>query len=247
MTASAAHSGFGTFLQLESSTGTYLSIAEIFSITPPGIERDMIDCTHEESDEMFREYIGGLLTATDVGLNLNYRPLNETHQDMLANLSELTLADIARDYRVCWPNYGEVTATVSSVAPATNLITTSGNHGFQTGQPILLRTDGTLPNGNYTNGVAYTGNITLPSGKLWFVQVLSATTLLLHPSSASAAGNTTPVDILTEGAGNLTLLAGSESHFRGMFKSCRPSAPQSDRLSADVTLKITGNISFPAA
>jgi hypothetical protein len=78
-----------------------------------------------------------------------------------------------------------VSAFTFTVATATDILTTSAAHGYTTGD--LVRIEGPdLPGG-------------LANGNLYYVRVLSATTLTLHTSVDAAAANTSIIDITTVG------------------------------------------------
>lgn len=80
MTATAADVGFSATFGIEGGTpGTYVTVAEIVSITPPGLTREAIDATHLASPDGFKEYIAGKVTdQTDASIVLNYTAANAT-------------------------------------------------------------------------------------------------------------------------------------------------------------------------
>lgn len=47
------------------------SVGEITAISGPGFSRDMIDVTHHQSDDKFREFIGGLTDGGSFGIEGN--------------------------------------------------------------------------------------------------------------------------------------------------------------------------------
>lgn len=49
-------------------------VAEVISITPPGLTRDKQDATHLKSPDAYKEYIAGLFDTGDVSITLNYEP-----------------------------------------------------------------------------------------------------------------------------------------------------------------------------
>ena len=49
-------------------------LAEVTNITPPALARDMVDATHTESPQKWREFIPGLRDAGEVTLELNFLP-----------------------------------------------------------------------------------------------------------------------------------------------------------------------------
>jgi predicted secreted protein len=72
---SDAIAGVGTqFLRTEpgSSSGAEAAIAEINSITGPGMTRDFIDVTSLDSTGGYREFIGGFRDGGQLTLNMNF-------------------------------------------------------------------------------------------------------------------------------------------------------------------------------
>lgn len=55
-----------------SAGGTYSAIAEINSITGPGMTRNFIEVTSLDSTGGYREFIGGFRDGGDVTLNMNF-------------------------------------------------------------------------------------------------------------------------------------------------------------------------------
>lgn len=75
MARSAAQAGYGaTFGVKQGAASAFTVLAEIISITPPGMTRDTIDVTHLNSDDQFKEFIGSLAEAGEAQLTLNYIP-----------------------------------------------------------------------------------------------------------------------------------------------------------------------------
>lgn len=56
----------------------FTAVAEVTSITPPGMSRDAIDATHMDSPDGWREFIGGLKDGGEVELALNWVPGSAT-------------------------------------------------------------------------------------------------------------------------------------------------------------------------
>lgn len=68
------------------SPEVFTTVAEVTSITPPGMSRDAIDATHEESPEGWREFIGGLKDGGEVSLELNFVPGSATTILLMAEI-----------------------------------------------------------------------------------------------------------------------------------------------------------------
>lgn len=79
-----------------------------------------------------------------------------------------------------------VSRTVSSINTTSDVITTSTDHSFTTGDLIRV-TAGTIPTG-------------LTEGGMYYARVLTTTTLSLHPTPADATNNTNIVNMTTTGA-----------------------------------------------
>lgn len=71
---SDAIAGVGTSFKRESdsSSGVFNAIAEVNSITGPGMTRDFIDVTNLDSTGGYREFIGGFRDGGNVTLNMNF-------------------------------------------------------------------------------------------------------------------------------------------------------------------------------
>lgn len=73
MAVTAADIGYGALFGIEGGTpGTYVSVAEVTAITPPGMTRDKVEATHLTSDDAYKEYIAGLFDTGDAQITLNF-------------------------------------------------------------------------------------------------------------------------------------------------------------------------------
>lgn len=52
----------------------YVPLAEVTSITPPPMTRDIIDATHMDSPDGWREFIAGLKDGGELSLAINFVP-----------------------------------------------------------------------------------------------------------------------------------------------------------------------------
>lgn len=84
-----------------------------------------------------------------------------------------------------------------TVDTATDVLTTSGTHGWVTGTPIIVETSGTVPAG-------------LSLSKVYYVTVVSSTTVKLSLNRALVAAGTF-VDITTAGTGTQTIQMGGNA------------------------------------
>jgi len=77
MPDSEAMLGYGSTFSIATSADSpteYVSLGEIFSITPPSATVDMVDVTHMQSVNRTREFISGLIDAGECSLEINYIP-----------------------------------------------------------------------------------------------------------------------------------------------------------------------------
>lgn len=92
MPATEARIGYGTgfFLATPEAPAVYTEIAEILSITPPSVSRDLPEATHMKSPDRWKEYIPGLRDGGEITMELNFVPDSETTQRLLEAGGELS-------------------------------------------------------------------------------------------------------------------------------------------------------------
>ncbi len=78
----------------------FTTIAEVTNITGPGVKLDLIDATHMESPDSFREYLPSLLDGTEVTFDLNYLPANANQGGLRAD----QLSRVRRNFKIIWPD-----------------------------------------------------------------------------------------------------------------------------------------------
>lgn len=67
--------GYGSTLELSTDGGTtFTEVAEVFDITPPSDNVDVIDATHMASPNATREYILGLNDPGECSFEMNFIP-----------------------------------------------------------------------------------------------------------------------------------------------------------------------------
>lgn len=83
-----ARIGHGTLFKIGNGATpeVFTTVGEVTSITPPGMSRDAIDATHEESPDAWREFIGGLKDGGEVSLELNFVPGSATTILLMAEI-----------------------------------------------------------------------------------------------------------------------------------------------------------------
>ena len=95
--ASSAVSGVGTKFQRWNGS-TYVSLAEVNSITGPSMTRAFIDVTSLDSTGGYREFITGFRDAGTISLKMNfttasYAFIKEDFQKVAANAYKIVLSD----------------------------------------------------------------------------------------------------------------------------------------------------------
>jgi predicted secreted protein len=91
---------FGTQLQRgdgATPTETFTPLANVTDITPPGIERETYDVTAHDSEDAWREFIGGLKDGGEVEIDINYDP--REHDSLIADFADA----MPRNYKIVWP------------------------------------------------------------------------------------------------------------------------------------------------
>jgi predicted secreted protein len=237
MTASAAISGYGTLAQISDgvaspSTG-WLTIAEVYSVSA-ALAGTSIEVTHLLSDDAWKEFIAGQKEAT-VTLGMNFLTSDPSQVQLLGSLTAAAPADGDKVFRLTFQDYGTSSRT-ATVVSGTDVWTTGSAHGWQTGQRIKATSAGTFPTTSPATA--------LISGGFAYVGRTGASTLKLYPTSADAIAGTSAIDFTSTGSGTHTLAAGSWWVFTGLVTGHSAEMPNNDRLSAQVTIKVTNSISF---
>lgn len=104
-------SAFGTLLKIGdggSPTETFTTIAEVTSIGGPGLSLDTIEITNHSSPGGWREFIGGLLNAGEVSLDINYDPVGATHNATTGLIADM-VARTLRHFQLVFPDTGSTT------------------------------------------------------------------------------------------------------------------------------------------
>jgi len=96
---SNAVSGVGTlFRRWDSSGSTWENIAEINSISGPGMTRETIDVTTLDSTGGYREFIGGFRDGGTITVNANFR--RDTYDTMKTDFE----SDDLQNYEIVLPD-----------------------------------------------------------------------------------------------------------------------------------------------
>lgn len=99
-----------------SVSGSFVSLAEVYEVTPPEVSVDQVEVTHFKSPGRSREYIAALSDNGTASASMNYVPNSATDQ-LIETL--LTSGDTA-EMRITYPNGVTVTfdAFVASYSKA---------------------------------------------------------------------------------------------------------------------------------
>lgn len=116
----SADIGYGTLFQTGADTSpeTWTTLAQVNAITPPGISRDAIDVSHEQSPGEYREFIAGMKDAGEVSLELNFKGNSAGYQALLAEVA-LTGSSAVKPRRILFrdTSYLEFDAFVTGLEP----------------------------------------------------------------------------------------------------------------------------------
>lgn len=82
------------------SGGTMTAVAQVNSISGPGLARDTIDVTDMDSTERWREFVGGLKDGGEVSLDVSFDP---DHADVTNWLADIN-TDTAGYYQIVFPD-----------------------------------------------------------------------------------------------------------------------------------------------
>lgn len=99
---------FSTSLQRSDGT-TFTAIANVTSISGPGLSRETLDMTAHDSPNQWREYLGGLKDGGEVSTDVNYDPAE--HDTLLDDWS----SDAPIDYQLVFPDSAGTTWGFSAV------------------------------------------------------------------------------------------------------------------------------------
>lgn len=102
--ASNAISGVGTKIYRRTAAGgEWLPMAEVNSISGPGMSRETIDVTSLDSNAGYREFISGIRDAGTVSLSMNFT--NDTYSQAKADFE----SDVANEYKIVVNNPTQTT------------------------------------------------------------------------------------------------------------------------------------------
>lgn len=102
MAATVGVSGFGTLLKAGNgaTVETFTTIAEIKNIKGPAITLEMLDATHMESPNGFREWLPSFKDSGEVTFTCNFLASTSGHKAMTTDLYART----KRNFQLVFPN-----------------------------------------------------------------------------------------------------------------------------------------------
>jgi predicted secreted protein len=134
----AKMSAFGTLLKRGSTT-----IAQVQSISGPGLALDTDDVTSHDSTGGWEEVVGTVLRSGEISLDLVYDPNAATHKNAAGGLIADLVSRTAQTYNLVFPSSPAVTWTFTALvtgfepdAPHDGALTATATMKV-TGQPTL--------------------------------------------------------------------------------------------------------------
>ncbi len=106
------------------SPEVFTTIAQVVSIGGPSLSLDPIDVTNHSSLDGWKEFVGGLLDGGEISLEINYDPVNATHNATAGLIKDMEDRTV-RNFQLVFSDTAGTTWTV----PA--LVT-----GFEPGAPV---------------------------------------------------------------------------------------------------------------
>ena len=118
---------FGTLMSRGDSASpeVFTTIAEVVSISGPGLSRDAIEISNHSSPSQFKQFVAGMKDGGEITLEINYDPAGATHGASSGGLLyDLASGTAAVNYKLTFPD----TAATEWILPG--LVT-----GFEPGAP----------------------------------------------------------------------------------------------------------------
>lgn len=80
------------------ATEVFVKIADVTSLTPPGLSRETHDVTSHDSVDGWMEFTGGLKDPGETSADINYQP--SEHDDLVGDFEDAA----ARHYKIVFPD-----------------------------------------------------------------------------------------------------------------------------------------------
>jgi len=134
--ATAARSGHGC--KIGKTGGT--AVAEVLSIGGPSQSRDMLDATSMDSEDQFKEFIGGLVDAGEVTLEMNFLLANTEHKALMTDIYAAALTSWTLSWATVFGNAPKIVfdgwvSGVEATTPHDGKLTLSATIKI-TGKPV---------------------------------------------------------------------------------------------------------------
>lgn len=114
-----AQIGYGTVLSFGNgaSPELFTALAEVNSLTGPGMSRETPDATHMGSPGGWREFVGGLKDAGEITIECNHLPRNAT-QDATTGVLAFFASGETKNWRIEFPGSPAVSWEFQAVVSA---------------------------------------------------------------------------------------------------------------------------------
>jgi predicted secreted protein len=91
---------FGTQLLRGDGAGpeVFVKVADVTSLTPPGLSRETLDVTSHDSTDGWMEFVGGLKDPGEVSADVNYQPTE--HDSLVGDFEDIK----PRNYKIVFPD-----------------------------------------------------------------------------------------------------------------------------------------------
>src|SRR5262245_7277109 len=99
--------GYGSKFEISSGVSSptdFVSVGEVYNITPPSSVIDTIDVTHMQSPNRRREYISGLIDYGECSFELNFIPGSPGDLELIEMLTLPLGVSRKRQARIRYPN-----------------------------------------------------------------------------------------------------------------------------------------------
>ncbi len=135
----AKYAAFGTALKLNG-----VAVANVSSISGPGLSLDTVDVTSHDSVDAWEEVIGGILRSGEITLDIKYDPADATHKNAANGLLYIMVSRVADEFTLVFPDSAATTWTFNALvtgfepsAPADGALTATVKLKL-TGKPTLV-------------------------------------------------------------------------------------------------------------
>ena len=228
---SNAQSGFRGILQKSdgATPPVYTTLAEVVSISGPGLSRGSIDVSNMDSANGAMEFIPqALYDGGEVTFEINWIPSDASQDAVLDDIA----TEATNAYRIVWPGQTQNAETFAAAAVNTGTeVITIVAHNLGSTQRVTFTTDDTIFD-------------PIVVGNEYWVHVESVNTITLHTNEVDGKAGTNDINLTTQGAGNHTVYSGLSWLFSAFPTGLEPSAAVDSKLAASVTFNVAGAATF---